>query len=291
MVHRCFVGNCPNKKVTGSGIHFFSFPKDDDLKKLWLKSIKLKYGVQTQHSRVCSDHFTKNDFKTIVGGRNHILLKNDAVPTIFIAKRTTEKINDGIRIASNENPTSSHAIDTNIQLVDSAMLLEENSIDVQHEDAHIVEKSEVATCKRPKRKLTYGLVETENNISPSRSSYTLPKRGRPTTKSPATPRKTLIKSKVKILQQKVRRLKTKIKTLNDVLEELKKKGLIENDPCDLIENEFEGIQLEILKNELTNKKRKPTGCRYSDEIKKFALTLHYYSPKAYKFYQLVPTNI
>ena len=40
-----------------------------------------------------------------MGGRNHILLKNDAVPTIFIAKRTTEKINvqhDGIRIASNE---------------------------------------------------------------------------------------------------------------------------------------------------------------------------------------------
>jgi len=215
-----------------------------------------------------------------VGGRNHILLKKDAVPTIFIAKRTTENINvhhDDIGIASNENPTSTHAI--------------ENSTDVQHEDAYIVEKSEVAPCKRPKRKLTYGLIEVENNISPSRSSYTLPKRGRPITKSPATPRKTLIKSKVKILQQKVRRLKTKIKTLNDVLEELKKKGLIENDPCDLIENEFEGIQLEILKNELTNKKRKPTGCRYSDDIKKFALTLHYYSPKAYKFCRLVSTNI
>lgn len=103
------------------------------------------------------------------------------------------------------------------------MLLEENSINVQHEDAYIVEKSEVAPCKRPKRKLTYALVETENNISPSRLSYTLPKRGRPITKSPATPHKTLIKSKVKILQQKVRRLKTKIKTLNDVLAELKKK--------------------------------------------------------------------
>jgi len=242
------------------------FPKDDDLKELWLKSIKLKYGVQTQHSRVCSEYFTKNDFKTIVGGRNHILLKKDAVPTIFIVKRTTEKINvqhDDIGIASKENPKSTHAIDTidtNIQLVDSAMLLEENSIDVQHENAYIVEKSEVIPYKRPKRKLTYGLVETKNNISPSRSSYTLPKRGRPITKRPATPRKTLIKSKVKILQQKIRRLKTKIKTLNDVLEELKKKGLIENDPCDLIENEFEGIQLEILKNELTNKKRKPTGC-------------------------------
>jgi len=222
-----------------------------------------------------------------------ILLKKDAVPTVFIAK-TTEKINlrhDDIGIASNDNSTSIYAIDTNLELVDSAMLLEENSIDVQHEDTYIVEKSEVTPCNQPKRKLTYGLVESENNISPSRSSYTLPKRGRPITKIPATPRKILIKSKVKILQQKVRRLKTKIKTLNDVLGELKNKRLIENDPCDLIENEFEGIQLEILKNELANKKRKPTGCRYNDDIKKFALTLHYYSPKAYKFCRLVPNNI
>lgn len=84
-----------------------------------MKSIKIKYGVQTKHSRVCSDHFTQNDFKTIVGGQNHILLKKDAVPTIFIAKTTTDKINvhhDDIRSTSNENPTSKYAIDTNVQL-------------------------------------------------------------------------------------------------------------------------------------------------------------------------------
>lgn len=74
------------------------------------------------------------------------------------------------------------------------------------------------------------------------------------------------------------------------MEELKNKGLIENGPCDVLENEFESIQLEFLKNELTNQRRKPTGCRYSDGIKKFALTLHYYSPKAYKFCWLVPTD-
>jgi len=43
------------------------------------------------YSRVCTDHFTKNDFKTIVGGRNHILLKKDAAPKIFITKTTTTK--------------------------------------------------------------------------------------------------------------------------------------------------------------------------------------------------------
>lgn len=49
-----------------------------------------------------------------MGGQNHILLKKDAVSTIFIAKTTTEKINvqhDDIGIASNENPTSTYDID------------------------------------------------------------------------------------------------------------------------------------------------------------------------------------
>lgn len=43
-----------------------------------------------------------------------------------------------------------------------------------------------------------------------------------------------------------------------------------------------GSILELFDNELKNS-NKVTGCRYSKEMKKFALTLHYYSPKAYNF--------
>jgi len=59
--------------------------------------------------------------------------------------------------------------------------------------------------------------------------------------------------------------------------------LIENVPCNVLENESEGMQLEILKNRLALQKRKPTGCRYGDNIKKFDFTFKYHAPKAYEF--------
>lgn len=43
-----------------------------------------------------------------------------------------------------------------------------------------------------------------------------------------------------------------------------------------------GSILELFNNELKNS-NKGTGCRYSKDMKEFALTLHYYSPKAYNF--------
>jgi len=42
----------------------------------------------------------------------------------------------------------------------------------------------------------------------------------------------------------------------------------------------DGISKQLFKNKLVNQGRKPTGMRYSKEIKEFVLTLSYYSPKA-----------
>jgi len=49
------------------------------------------------------------------------------------------------------------------------------------------------------------------------------------------------------------------------------------------------MQLEILKNRLALQIRKPTGCRYGDNIKKFDFTFNYHSPKAYEFCPLAST--
>ena len=39
----------------------------------------------------------------------------------------------------------------------------------------------------------------------------------------------------------------------------------------------------MVKNQLKNNERKTNGRRYDDEIKKFALTLNFYSPRAYEY--------
>jgi len=59
--------------------------------------------------------------------------------------------------------------------------------------------------------------------------------------------------------------------------------MLNNDSEDMLFSMFEGISSGIFKNQIKNAARAAKGRRYSPEIKQFALTLHYYSPKAYYY--------
>lgn len=94
--------------------------------------------------------------------------------------------------------------------------------------------------------------------------------------------------KIKNLSQKNRRLKTKNKKLKDVIEELKKKRLL---------NEEEEMQLNLndktleLMNEFKKSfKKKRTFKKFPFALKKFALTLNFYSPAAYKYVRSALNN-
>jgi len=52
-------------------------------------------------------------------------------------------------------------------------------------------------------------------------------------------------------------------------------------------DKFDYLPQEIVANVMKNKSRKKTGCRYTKTIKEFALTLHFYSPKAYEYARFV----
>lgn len=92
-----------------------------------------------------------------------------------------------------------------------------------------------------------------------------------------------LQKKVKTLQQKVRRKDNQVKKLKDLLTELKEKHLLESESAAVIEKCFEGNILEIIKGELQNAGKSSHGQRYSQTVKQFAATLHYYSPQAYEF--------
>jgi len=59
--------------------------------------------------------------------------------------------------------------------------------------------------------------------------------------------------------------------------------MLNDDSEDMLLGMFEGISSDIFKNQIKNAARAAKGRRYSLEIKQFALTLHYYSPKAYAY--------
>ena len=89
--------------------------------------------------------------------------------------------------------------------------------------------------------------------------------------------------KIRNLQQQLCRTKQRAQTMGEVIKILKDKLLISSKEAESLQSTFEGTHLEFLYNFKENLKCQPSGRRYSDEIKEFALTLHFYSPKAYKY--------
>ena len=71
-----------------------------------------------------------------------------------------------------------------------------------------------------------------------------------------------LKNKVKNLQQQLRRSKKKI-------------GIIKSEIADRLHTSFDTLQLSIFHNAKNNTTISPTGRRYTDDIKEFALTLYF----------------
>ena len=51
--------------------------------------------------------------------------------------------------------------------------------------------------------------------------------------------------------------------------------------------QFDKIELSIFRDTKNNVNCLPNGRRYSDVVKEFAMTLHYYSPKAYEYVKTI----
>lgn len=90
------------------------------------------------------------------------------------------------------------------------------------------------------------------------------------------------RKKLYATKQAVRRREKKIQNLQQLIGDLKQRNLISDEAEKELES-FGELPDELLKEWKKNYKRKLSGRRYSESFRKFATTLHYYSPRAYKF--------
>ena len=88
---------------------------------------------------------------------------------------------------------------------------------------------------------------------------------------------------VKKLRQQVRRQRVQINSLKTVLTELRDKLMITQENSVVLEENFSSITKELFKSQKSNALVKLHGRRYSEDVKKFAITLHFYSPRAYDY--------
>jgi len=88
--------------------------------------------------------------------------------------------------------------------------------------------------------------------------------------------------RIKTLTQKTRRMKKKIASLKNVLETIKRKNFLQEEQL----YNLKGISIgnvHLLKRVMYKSKEKSLSQKYSPQLRTFALTLHYYSPRAYSF--------
>ncbi|XP_042677441.1 THAP domain-containing protein 11 [Centrocercus urophasianus] len=99
----CCVPGCYNNSHRDKALHFYTFPKDEELRRLWLKNVS-RAGVSgcfstfqpTTGHRVCSEHFQ--------GGRKSYLVR---VPTIFPLRGVNER--KAARAARRPRPAAASA--------------------------------------------------------------------------------------------------------------------------------------------------------------------------------------
>lgn len=243
--------------------YFFSFPfKNPELLKKWVISLKRKKFTPTTASRLYSHHFTPNDYvygEDVVTYRK--VLKPDAVPSVFNAypsyyQPKPKKIRKERNMQQNHLELNTTAQE-NVEESSSTILTQNTEPEIFLEDIQSTSKVNV--------------IEVQTQTSETVRS--LNRKNRDIKK---------LRHKVRMLNQTVKRKNIKISNLKALLTTLKRKGLLDDECYNNLLN-FEGITQEIFKNEIKNKSQAGGGRRYSLNIKKFALTLHYYSPKAYVF--------
>ena len=91
-----------------------------------------------------------------------------------------------------------------------------------------------------------------------------------------------LKKKVKSSKKKINRRDKKVSTLASVVSELKEKNLINSDCATMLETTFSGVPRELMKRLVSQKKKKNPGA-YPPELRSFAMTLKFYSTKAYNY--------
>ena len=85
--------------------------------------------------------------------------------------------------------------------------------------------------------------------------------------------------KIKRLQaQKIR----KSRTIHCLIQKLNSYKYLSNDSAEAFMQNFNEMAIDLFKNQSTNSDRN-TGRRYEKSIKEFAVTLHYHSPRGYRF--------
>ena len=245
MVVTCIAYGCTERmgKDPNVSFHRFSHKNPERLRK-WIQAIRRQDWLPTKHSYICRKHFTESSF-VIRPGKDSRRLNEHAIPSLFPSfPEHLQKSH-----VKRKSPRKRKVVKQATPSIEQPTYSEPSpskiakSIDSDHSYADD----------------SLNAVEQLEQIKE-------------------------LQKQVKVLKQKIRRKDKKIKNIEQLFNSLEEKNLILEEQHSLLQHNFGGIAENLFQNQLKNVKCTTRhGYCYSEEIKQFAMTLHYYSPKAYDF--------
>ena len=157
--------------------------------------------------------------------------------------------------------------------------------------AHPLHKQHIAIKKRPpprKRTRTESTAKVEVEVPPAKIPCTDHNYCASSSSIKILERKLVVtkqqlqdaRKKLKVVKQKVKRQDIRISNL---LQQVKDQNLISQGQLDLLKLNFGENTIALIENEVKASEATKHGHRYSEDLKQFAVTLHFYSPQAYEF--------
>ena len=299
MPNSCSVFWCWNSgKKKNVSLHRFPDPvKNPKLYSIWIENVNsqnrngLTRFAPVKDSRICSKHFSADMF--VEGHCGKAVLKPYAVPTIFnqlVQAENQEVAGDLKQVAVVTDELKAMSTEPGCLEVSAGS---DNCVSLEMKVEDIV-----SSLSGKKRKYPAGNDnETCIEVSPTEKracikSVELVEHDHTySIRSPRRLRKKVddlidqadsFKKRLQTSQKKTSRLKKKVRSLTSVVSELKKENLVSSDCASILERTFSGVPKELMKRLVTQKKKKNPGA-YPKELRAFAMTLKFYSAKAYKY--------
>ena len=259
----------------------------------------------SQTAMLCSDHFSEDDFRP---GLRRRALREGSIPSWFVfpvkhgeTDRRSPQKRSGSHLSPPKVKRVRRALLRNTELPRTSSVPEqqivpeaEQTVTEPTEAEQTVTEAEQTVTEADQRSAEVMEVLQQATATAQMFQVTQPDHSysssaaerhihSPVKKMAAKVRQ--LKYERKKLRQRLKRRDRRLKCLKSTLDALKESHVMDANLLDVIRARFENpIVSELFANEVVNGGRKKRGGRrYSEDIKKLCLTLHYYSPRAYKF--------
>lgn len=237
----------------------------------------------TKHSRLCSQHFTVDSFFTKNGRR---YLKEDAVPTLFDLpprllksppSRPRRPLSSIENVPLQKTPTDMTRPSTSDNSAASAAVQRE-TVDAQ--DLLLVSLDKQAASTDVQR----GTTEAQALSAMSAHNYSLPASPRALKRKIVMLEGELDSVKKRFKAEKERRAtcEKKVARLQDTIKSLQKDRLLQQE-AEGAQDQKLGPILAALVKRIKSSNGKPSRRQYEEDLRMFAVTMHYQSPKCYGY--------